>query len=135
MSRLTLFPFLTLKRRRSSTIYNNIKKDHHNKRNLHGSRLLEKVHIPNKKCKKIRTQQAMIINKRRKKVKINMMMRLGTFLFLQSIVIITIEKNILLWTSSREEEITWANKTRLVGLFEVEWKTPYHNILVDFLNN
>jgi hypothetical protein len=23
----------------------------------------------------------------------------------------------------------------LVGLFEVEWKIPFHNILVDFLNN
>ncbi len=26
------------------------------------------------------------------------------------------------------------NRVRLVGLFEVEWKTPHHNILVDFLN-
>jgi hypothetical protein len=23
----------------------------------------------------------------------------------------------------------------LVGLFEIEWKTPHHNILVEFLNN
>jgi hypothetical protein len=43
-------------------------------------------------------------------------------------------KNILLWTSFGEEERTWANKG-LVGLFEVEWKIPCHNILVEFLNN
>ncbi len=44
-------------------------------------------------------------------------------------------KNILLWKSFKEEKKTWANKIRLVGLFEVEWKTPCHNILVEFLNN
>jgi hypothetical protein len=44
-------------------------------------------------------------------------------------------KNILLWTSFGKEEKTWANKAGLVGLFEVEWKTPHHNILVEFLNN
>jgi hypothetical protein len=44
-------------------------------------------------------------------------------------------KNILHWTSSRKEERTWANKAGLVGLFEVEWKTLRHNILVDFLNS
>ncbi len=44
-------------------------------------------------------------------------------------------KNILLWTSSREEERAWVNKIKLIGLFEVEWKTPYHNILIEFLNN
>ncbi len=38
----------------------------------------------------------------------------------------------MLWTSSRE---AWANKVGLVGLFEIEWKTPRHNILVEFLNN
>ncbi len=27
------------------------------------------------------------------------------------------------------------NRAGLVGLFEVEWKTPHHNILVEFLNN
>jgi hypothetical protein len=43
-------------------------------------------------------------------------------------------KNILVWTSFREEEKAWANKTRLVGLFEVEWKTPCHNIFVEYLN-
>jgi hypothetical protein len=41
----------------------------------------------------------------------------------------------MLWTSSKGEEKKWANKLSLVGLFEVEWKTPYHNILVEFLNN
>ncbi len=44
-------------------------------------------------------------------------------------------KNILLWTSFGEEEKAWANKAGLVDLFEVEWKTPCHNILVEFLNN
>jgi hypothetical protein len=44
-------------------------------------------------------------------------------------------KNILLWTSSGEEERTWATKVSLVGLFEVDWKMPRHNILVEFLNN
>jgi hypothetical protein len=44
-------------------------------------------------------------------------------------------KNIFVWTSFRVEEKAWANKARLVGLFEVEWKTPCHNILVEFLNN
>ncbi len=27
------------------------------------------------------------------------------------------------------------NIVGLVGLFEVEWKTPHHNILIEFLNN
>jgi hypothetical protein len=62
-----------------------------------------------------------------------MMMKLGTFSLLQSRVIIL--KNILLRTSFGKEEKAWANKTRLIGLFEVEWKTPRHNILVEFLNN
>jgi hypothetical protein len=44
-------------------------------------------------------------------------------------------KNILLWTSFGEVEKTYANRTGLVGLFEVEWKTPHHNILVKSLNN
>jgi hypothetical protein len=44
-------------------------------------------------------------------------------------------KNILLWTSFKREERTWANRVGLVGLFEVEWKTPHHNVLVEFLNN
>jgi len=32
-------------------------------------------------------------------------------------------KNILLWKSSGEEERAWANRARLVGMFEIEWKT------------
>jgi hypothetical protein len=44
-------------------------------------------------------------------------------------------KNILLWTSCGEEERAWANIVGLVGMFEIEWKTPRHNILVEFLNN
>ncbi len=38
-------------------------------------------------------------------------------------------------TSSGKEEKTWVNKAGLEGLFEVEWKTPCHNIMVEFLNN
>jgi hypothetical protein len=44
-------------------------------------------------------------------------------------------KNILLWISFGEEERTWANRIGLLGLFEVEWKAPRHNILVEFLSN
>jgi hypothetical protein len=44
-------------------------------------------------------------------------------------------KNILFWTSSGKEKRTWVNKTRLVGMFEIEWKTPHHNILLKFMNN
>jgi hypothetical protein len=33
------------------------------------------------------------------------------------------------------EERKWANKVGFVGLFEIEWKTFHHNILVEFLNN
>jgi hypothetical protein len=44
-------------------------------------------------------------------------------------------KNILLWTNFRKEKRAWANKTGLVGLFEIEWKSLRHNILVEFMNN
>ncbi len=44
-------------------------------------------------------------------------------------------KNILFGTTSRKEKGAWANKARLVGMFEIEWKTPPHNIMVEFLNN
>jgi hypothetical protein len=44
-------------------------------------------------------------------------------------------KNILLWTSFGEEERAWPNKAGLVGMFEIKWKMPRHNILVEFLNN
>ncbi len=44
-------------------------------------------------------------------------------------------KNILLWTSFGEEERTLVNKVGLVGLFEIEWKTPRHNILVEIMIN
>jgi hypothetical protein len=38
-------------------------------------------------------------------------------------------------TSFGKEEKTWSNRAGLVGLFEVEWKTPHHNFFVEFLNN
>jgi hypothetical protein len=44
-------------------------------------------------------------------------------------------KNILLWTSFGEEERAWANRARLIGPFEIEWKTFHHNIMVEFINN
>ncbi len=44
-------------------------------------------------------------------------------------------KNILLWTIFRQEKKAWANRVGLVGLFEIEWKTPWHNILVELMNN
>jgi hypothetical protein len=44
-------------------------------------------------------------------------------------------KNILLWTSSSEEQKARANRAKLVGLFKIEWKTLHHNILVEFMNN
>jgi hypothetical protein len=44
-------------------------------------------------------------------------------------------KNVFIWTSSRKEEKAWANKARLVGMFEMKWKTFCHNILVEVLNN
>ncbi len=43
-------------------------------------------------------------------------------------------KSIFLWTSFGEEGAQ-ENKVGLVGLFEIEWKTPHHNILVEFMNN
>jgi hypothetical protein len=44
-------------------------------------------------------------------------------------------KNILLWTSFGEEDRAWANRVGLVGMFDIEWKTPRHNIPIEFLNN
>ncbi len=44
-------------------------------------------------------------------------------------------KNILLWTSFREEERAYANKVGLVGPFEVERKALRNNILAELLNN
>ncbi len=41
----------------------------------------------------------------------------------------------MLWTSFGEEEKASTNRVGLVDLFEIEWKTPCHNILVEFLNN
>jgi len=43
--------------------------------------------------------------------------------------------NILFWINFKEEERTWANRAELIGLFEIQWKTPFHNILVKFTNN
>lgn len=33
-----------------------------------------------------------------------------------------------------EEEKTWASVVELVGLFEIDWKAPCHDMLVEFLN-
>jgi hypothetical protein len=97
--------------------------------------ILEKVHIPKKKCTKRTNWPIMATNFCGKKVQTHQNDEVRY-------VFIPIEqsynnnlKNILLWTSFGKEEKAWANKTRLVGLFEVEWKTPYHNILVEFLSH
>jgi hypothetical protein len=41
----------------------------------------------------------------------------------------------LFWTNFGEENRAWANKVGLVSLFEIELKTPHHNIVVEFLSN
>jgi hypothetical protein len=41
----------------------------------------------------------------------------------------------LLWTNFGEEKTAWENRAGLVGIFEIKWKTPRHNIWVEFLNN
>ncbi len=41
----------------------------------------------------------------------------------------------MFWTSSRKEKRKWANTSSLIGLFEIEWKIPRHNTLVEFFNN
>jgi hypothetical protein len=33
-----------------------------------------------------------------------------------------------------EKENTWASIVELVGLFEIDWKAPYHDMLVKLLN-
>jgi hypothetical protein len=35
----------------------------------------------------------------------------------------------------KKKKRAWANKARLVGMFEIEWRTPPHKIMVEFLNN
>jgi hypothetical protein len=40
-----------------------------------------------------------------------------------------------MFLTSFGEERKWANKVGLVGLFDIEWKTYRHNIMVEFLNN
>jgi hypothetical protein len=34
-----------------------------------------------------------------------------------------------------EVEKKWASKIGLVGLFEIEWRTPHHDLLVEFCNS
>ncbi len=34
-----------------------------------------------------------------------------------------------------ERKRAYTNKTRLIGIFEIEWKTPCHNILIESMNN
>jgi hypothetical protein len=41
----------------------------------------------------------------------------------------------LLWTNSGEEEKAYPNKVTLVDLFKIEYKTPHHDILVEFMKN
>ncbi len=94
----------------------------------------EKVHIPNKKHIKRKNQQVMATTLQGKKVQIHQDDEVRyIFTPIEHSHNINL-KNILFWTSFREERI-WTNRISLVGMFKVEWKTPYHNILVEFLNN
>jgi hypothetical protein len=34
-----------------------------------------------------------------------------------------------------EVEKRWASKVGLLGLFEVQWRRPQHDLLVEFLNS
>ncbi len=97
--------------------------------------ILEETHITNKNCKKRRSQQAMAAHLRGKKVQTHQDDEVR-YIFTPTYQSYNSNlKNILFWTNFREEERTQVNKTKLVGLFKVEWKTPRHNILVQFLNN
>jgi len=95
----------------------------------------ERIHIPNKKRRKKKSQQVMVANLCGKKMRtheddeVRYVFTPIWYSYNSNL------KNILLWTSSGEEERAWENKVGLIGLFEIEWKTPQHNILVEFLNN
>ncbi len=43
-------------------------------------------------------------------------------------------KHIITWINMGKEEKTCVSRTWLVGLFEVHWKTPYHVLLMEFLD-
>ncbi len=83
----------------------------------------KRVHIPSKKCRKRTSQQAMAAHMRGKKVQTYQddevrYVFIPTYQSYNSNM-----NNILLWTSSREEERAWANITRLVGLFDIDQNT------------
>jgi len=97
--------------------------------------ILERIHIPNKNHTKITSQQIMVANLHGKKVHSHQDDEI-MYVFTPTKQSYNGNlKNILFWISSRKEERAWANKAKLVGMFEIEWKTPCHNILVEFLNN
>ncbi len=132
MSKLVQFTFLTLKKRSIRMIATRIRSTITSRR-AYPKATPKKVHISNKKCTKRTNQQTMAVNLCGKKVQTHQDDEVRY-------IFIPIEqnynnnlKNILLWTSFGEEERTQVNKVGLVGLFEVEWKTPHHNILVEFL--
>jgi hypothetical protein len=95
----------------------------------------KRIHIPNKKRIKKKSQQIMVVNLCGKKMRtheddeVRYVFTPIWYSYNSNL------KNILLWTSSGEEERACENKVGLIGLFEIEWKTPQHNILVEFLNN
>ncbi len=97
--------------------------------------ILEKVHILNKKCNKRRNQQAMVTNLRRKRVQTHQDDEVRYIFTPIKQSYNNNLNNILLWINFKKEKRTWANRACLLGLFEVKWKTPRHNILVEFLNN
>ncbi len=81
------------------------------------------------------SQQAMAVNLSGKKVRIHQDDEIRYVFILIEQSYNSNLKNVLLWTSFGEEEKAWANKAGLVGTFEIEWKKPCLNILVEFLNN
>jgi hypothetical protein len=95
----------------------------------------ERIHIPNKNHTKITSQQIMVANLHGKKVHSHQDDEIRYVCTPTKQSYNGNLKNILFWISSRKEERAWANKVELVGMFEIEWKTPCHNILVEFLNN
>jgi hypothetical protein len=58
------------------------------------------------------------------------MMKLGIFIPIKQSYNNNLKK-ILLWIHSKEEERKWANKVRLVGLFEIQWRLP---VIIFWLN-
>ncbi len=44
-------------------------------------------------------------------------------------------ERIITWVKMGEVEKRWATNIGLVGLLEIDWRTPHHDVLVEFLNS